>query len=276
MRLEHRLKLREAAEAIGMTKELWSSYEYGRAPVRYWLGRMACEQFGFSQKWLATGQPPRWHYVQVPKEVEGKMLVETLFSRAYDEVLAPLIEPHYQNASEVLRVAVEDLDSEEEKLENLNAVAAGLSPERVAENYFRDALGIQRILVPDRLIPGYYKAMLRSGKQFLKEHWDEVAAYRKRVNESASAEPPTKKTIVDKKPAAAYPSATDMKTRWKDYQKKLKELCKVRGVKAAIAKKLKVSRTMVSKWVDGSEPSYDLAVQVIEWIDKNWKATPET
>ena len=204
------------------------------------------------------------------------MLVETLFSRAYDEVLAPLIEPHYQNASEVLRVAVEDLDSEEEKLENLNAVAAGLSPERVAENYFRDALGIQRILVPDRLIPGYYKAMLRSGKQFLKEHWDEVAAYRKRVTESASMEPPTKKTIVDKKPAAAYPSATDMKTRWKDYQKKLKELCKVRGVKAAIAKKLKVSRTMVSKWVDGSEPSYDLAVQVIEWIDKNWKATPET
>ena len=56
----------------------------------------------------------------------------------------------------------------------------------------------------------------------------------------------------------------------------LKELCKVRGVKAAIAKKLKVSRTMVSKWVEGSEPSYDLAIQIIEWIDKNWKATPET
>lgn len=279
MRLEHRLKLREAAEAIGMTKELWSSYEYGRAPVRYWLGRVACDQFGFSQRWLATGQPPKWHYFRVPKEIEDKMLVETLFSQAYDEVLAPLIEQHYQSVSELLKVAVEDLDSEEETLENLNAVAAGASPERVAGKYFKEALGIQRLLVPDRLIPGYYKAILRTGKEFLKEHWDEVAAYRQGVIESATAANSEKKTIVDNTALPVYTSSTDMKTRWKDYQKKLKQLCAVRGTKAAIAKKLKVSRTMVSKWVDSknpSEPSADFAFQLIEWIDKHWKVSPET
>lgn len=88
-----------------------------------------------------------------------------------------------------------------------------------------------------------------------------------------------KETIVDNAAATVYTSSTDMKTRWKDYQKKLKQLCAVRGTKAAIAKKLKVSRTMVSKWVDAknpSEPSADFAFQLIEWIDAHWKASPET
>ena len=276
MRLELRLKLREAADAIGMTKELWSSYEYGRAPVLYMLGDVACARFRFSQRWLATGKSPRWHHVPIPKEVEDKLRIETLFSEAYDRALAPLLEEHYKAMAERAGLPVESLDQVEETVENLNAVLGGAAPELMASKYVREAIGYQNLLVPDHLAHDYFKAMLAAGRKFLDAHQQEVKEHDLRRRARSVAQPISKKTKVDNKAAKVYTSATDMKTRWKDYQKKLKQLCEARGTKAAIAKKLKVSRTMVAKWVDGSEPSYDLAIELIKWIDANWKARPET
>ncbi len=268
--------MQEAAAAAGISKDRWASYEYGRAPVRYDLGRKACQMFGFSQRWFATGQLPMWHYVPIPNWVEEPIPERVLFSEAFDNYLAPEINFHYQQVSKTLSLPVARLDEEEEVIESFNRVKGG-DLRGVLKDRYDEAFGYQRLLIPDHLLQDYYASIFSAGSDFVQAHWEEVKKHKAARKADGGNE--HQETIVDNTPAAGYTSSTDMKTRWNDYQRKLKQLCAVPGTKAAIAKKLKVSRTMVSKWVateKPSEPSADYAFQLIEWIDEHWKAKPET
>ena len=248
------------ALSIGIGSERLASYESGRAPLRYDIFRRIALEHMLNPAWLATETlPVRFNHSLEYNEFDAKIPPRALFVDAYDRWLRKWIEEQQTAAGIAFRTLLQGIDE-------LDAL-----PEEAK----RDLPADYNEQIKRRL-----EELLQKMKAHLKntaEGHAEVELHLARERDTHKPTPTTSRdTIVDKKPGAVYTSSTDMKTRWKDYQKKLKQLCAVRGTKAAIAKKLKVSRTMVSKWVEGSEPSYDLAIQIIEWIDKNWKATPET
>lgn len=269
------------AREVGITRDHLASLEYARTPLRYGLACRFAERYSINWRWLVTGEgSPQPHWT-VTDKVEQRIPRKLLLSKAYSQFIEPEITPEFLNFLM--------LD------ERTGATQSVLPPANVPltwphQWFVMDAMRDAFNKLPQSARAGLCDDVLATINRCCVAHGVTTFTYSQTFGSKAKKvsasdelplrathhEPKGNVTMVDNSPAAGYSSSTDMKTRWRDYQKKLKELCKVRGTKAAIAKKLKVSRTMVSKWVDGSEPSYDLAVQVIEWIDAHWKAAPET
>lgn len=76
---------RDFAEKIGITKTRLASYEYGRAPIRYWLARKLTQEFHLSPVWLATGQPPMTGYLVLDAKVEQTISDRALLSEVYHD-----------------------------------------------------------------------------------------------------------------------------------------------------------------------------------------------
>lgn len=244
------------ALSIGIGSERLASYESGRAPLRYEVFRRVAIEHFINPAWLAEERmPPRFSYLLDYDDFDSMISGRELFSTAYERWLKSWLNSQKSEAQIALRQLLKGI----EILDSL--------PDEAKKD-----------------LPANYNEIINQKLQkMLKNREDHVATLLEDEAALGGLPPNTlhasKKTIVDKTAAAVYTSSTDMKTRWKDYQRKLKQLCAVRGTKAAIARKLKVSRTMVSKWVDPkepSEPSADYAFQLIEWIDEHWKSKPET
>ena len=80
------------AEKLGITKVRLASYEYGRAPVKYWLARKAQYEFHLSPVWLATGQPPITGYIALDPKIEKSIPEKELLSAAYHDYFIGSIE----------------------------------------------------------------------------------------------------------------------------------------------------------------------------------------
>jgi len=110
---EIRLKLKwgqpDFAAAIGISRVRLGSYEYAKAPIRYWLGRTICDRFNVSQRWLATGALPEQGYAEFDPKIEEQIGKRELFSKAYDERLSKLVEAHWVNVAKFAGVTEEEL-----------------------------------------------------------------------------------------------------------------------------------------------------------------------
>lgn len=77
---------RDFAERVGITRARLASYEECRAPVRYDIALLICRRMEINERWLATGfglLQPSLHL-----NPEDRIRPGTLFSRAWDEILA--------------------------------------------------------------------------------------------------------------------------------------------------------------------------------------------
>lgn len=82
----------EFASDLGITRDRLASYEYARAPVKYWLGDTFCKKFLISQRWLATGKEPQRFHVKISDEITSKIENNDLFSEVYEEHLKQIFE----------------------------------------------------------------------------------------------------------------------------------------------------------------------------------------
>lgn len=81
---------------------------------------------------------------------------------------------------------------------------------------------------------------------------------------------------VDTAAGSNYEAGTVMKNLWTPWMKRLEKVCAQDGAKARCAREVNVSRQLVAKWLEGTEPTADFALRLILWIEKEEKAAPET
>ena len=80
------------ASDLGIGLGRLASYEYARAPVKFWLGDVFCKKFLISQRWLATGKEPQRFHIKISDEIISKIDNSALFSKVYDQYYAQKFE----------------------------------------------------------------------------------------------------------------------------------------------------------------------------------------
>lgn len=281
VRLGHRMKLTEVAALVGISRERWSSYEYGRAPVPYAVANAVCWQFGYSQRWLATGKPPKLHYVPIQAEIEAAIDKGSVFSQVFKDILAGPLSRFYADVSERLKVDEGALDDEEEMLENYAALEGGAPYRVVSMPYFMRAFKMLVMLVPDARLGEFFDAVNKAANEFLGRHKVEVAAHWKEFRKGdpmtvapefqeqrdSSSKPTWSKLIDTGGKIDKLIQVNPADENWGRWLKRLKQLCKVPGTQARLAEDVRATKQHVSNWVKGaSRPSADYALRLREWI----------
>ncbi|PXA04348.1 hypothetical protein DDZ13_07390 [Coraliomargarita sinensis] len=78
----------EFAKELGISRDRVASYEYARAPVKYYLGMIACMRADVSPRWLADGSQPMFGYYDSPDEPKEERYAHLPFSQVYDKFLS--------------------------------------------------------------------------------------------------------------------------------------------------------------------------------------------
>ena len=77
------------ARELGISRERLANYEDGRTPLKVEVGLLACRQFIYSEKWLATGEGDRRQFVDVAQSPAGAQLKPgTFYAQAFRDLLA--------------------------------------------------------------------------------------------------------------------------------------------------------------------------------------------
>ena len=159
------------AKELGISRVRLGSYEYARAPVRYWLAKRLCQRFNINQRWLAKGLRPRTPYIEVSPELEAKFSARTLISYAYEQFLKTGVEEQLTIFANNAGCKIEDLEEQE----GLIGISIGMSSHRKA----RFLLTISHTLVlgslPESLHDKYRLAILKAQNAFLRQHEEEIS-----------------------------------------------------------------------------------------------------
>lgn len=271
LRLSERLKMDSVAAAVGMTKGQWVSYEYGRAPLKYELGRRVCVLFGASQRWLATGQLPKYGMLPLSNEAEAQIEDGILFSEAYDSYLKALSDQYYPHMADRFGLSVEGLDENKSLLADFDEAISGTAMAKFFRPKLLHAIGGHLRMLPAELVSDYVAAILDAANGFADRNQEKINSYLKSRGEKVTrlTESGRKMHLTS---TSAPSTAEDVKIPERMWPKTLAQLRKYLGQpgkKTQFARDLGVTRQTVHRWlnVDEAEPSGNLALRIQRWID---------
>jgi DNA-binding transcriptional regulator YiaG len=239
------------ALSIGIGSERLASYESGRAPLRFELFQRMNREHFINPQWLATGEGP----VRFSGPLEGTDYARYIapetprarFMDVYKSAIAPYLDLEMMRAL----IDVNQFMGAVEALERLSTQAVVALPESTRAK-LRDVINALEMVL-------------------------EAAENLRTIESNAvqkalpTASTTTAKTI-DTLPGEAYDSATEMKNLWQPWKNRLQKVCAPDGAKARCARELQVSRQLVSKWLEKTEPTADFALRLIGWIEKEERA----
>lgn len=214
------LRLTQAALAkeLGITLNQVANVVAGYTPLSYAIGRHLCERFNISQRWLAVGGAPMNSVVKIPKRIEAQIPAGALFSQAYDEHLAAIVEGEEKRRRSGERTAFE---------------AAGGTPEKAAEHY----AGLLKTIWFDRVSILEQDELYRRLSSTAAEWWHARGKTKGR-------QPPGRKPSAGRGPRPVNPQAEAAVTA-------LKKIAVEMGGGASLARDLGVSRQAVALWMSG-------------------------
>lgn len=105
-----RYSLSDFAALLGITKDRLASYEYGRAPIRYWLADKVCSHFDLNQRWFYYGRKPGRNYMRPGRDLSSRINSEDLFTSVYNNQLSDLIEGRLTQIANALGCSYDELD----------------------------------------------------------------------------------------------------------------------------------------------------------------------
>jgi transcriptional regulator with XRE-family HTH domain len=114
VRQSNRLSMVAMAEALGINALRWMSYEYGKVPLPYSVGRKLCADFEVSSRWLATNVGGAEPSEPIPPEIESAIPDREVFSVAYDHHLKEAVEQYQEAVSKWAELkSIENLSARE-------------------------------------------------------------------------------------------------------------------------------------------------------------------
>jgi transcriptional regulator with XRE-family HTH domain len=262
------------ARELKISRERLASYEYAKAPVRYWLGRTLGQRFDVNQRWLATGELPRSFYLFVHGEIENRISPRILFSEAYEQHLKPFVEAELRFISETVNLSERDLDASHGRIGSINLRPCGEPVNETLSVLFNRSISTCFRLLPSQLAASLFQELANTTRSFADRHKEELSSYSNELAPKPSEE--TAGRI--KKEQAMLDTVSErlddsqVQNRFKTLPELLEVLRKLtseRGVKASLGRELNVSRQAVDQWLSGqSKPSADSVLLLLDWIER--------
>lgn len=250
VRLEKKWSQPVIARELGVTRDMWASHEYGRAPVRFGLAYKFCAVFNRSLRWLAKGQDPKTPFSRISSSLLENINDRALFSSAYDLQLAALVD---------------------ERIEEL-ATRAGESPEK---------LGRASIIIDNsRLGVSFAEAHVERVVDFIRWAATQMPEAKRlrlghELNDVIFKYWPWDSVAEEKSDVDKIPLKSKSVPVLSEIQKliaQLNEVVQVPGRKKFLAEKLKVAPARISEWLSGKkEPGGNNALQLLYWAEK-WES----
>jgi transcriptional regulator with XRE-family HTH domain len=160
------------AKELGISRVRLASYEYGRAPIRYWFAQTLCSKFQISQMWLATGQKPINRFIEISPEVESKIPARMLFSEAYDNIIGSMVVERLKRIAREFDCSLEELGSAQFSPKHWPAVSSATGE---IYSYFLTKLVLEHLSkLPKHLQFEYYDLISETSLGFLLKHRKEI------------------------------------------------------------------------------------------------------
>lgn len=155
------------ARELGISRDRLASYEYGRAPLRYWLADKVCAQFAVNQHWLFCGSELPGGYIQLPSALVARINPDELFSTVYRNQFAEYVVDEVTKMQEASHRKIARIFAKREEWESR---AHGWNNDDLG-GLLRDFLLKWHIrLVPPDLLHAYCKAIATASFDFLQAH----------------------------------------------------------------------------------------------------------
>lgn len=161
------------AKELDVSRERLASYEYARAPVRYWLARKLCMCFGINQRWLALGKLPMRPYIDLDQSLDGGIHPRMLFSAAFDDVIGQPVERQLKLVEEVYGAPADSLDD----AIFVNLPATGMMSGKALGYALSHVIQTDLVRLPQHLKEEYFNELRKVGARFLKENSAEIKNY---------------------------------------------------------------------------------------------------
>jgi len=256
----------DLARELGITQNQLAGLEYARSPLRYVTARTLCDKCHVSQRWLATGNLPIRVFIEVHISRERVIPLDALFSQAYDEFLAELIEAELADLAKGNHCKITDLDKHRRRI-GMRWPVGTPGGDRV--RIYHERLLDWRLnkLPPDEQIEIFKKL-----NEVLNQLLPGVGVLEKA--EASHAKASTNNFLHGKD---SLDKGNDLKddervkkiVSLSDLIAKLREKTKMRGQKAALARELKITRQAVDQWLSGnSKPTAETTLKLLHWVEQ--------
>ena len=235
----------ELAGAIGTTRDLLASVEYGRNPLRYWLADRFCEKFNICQQWLATGAEPIAGYVGIPPEIGLEVSPREPFSAAYDRRIGHIVKRHVLEAESLKRSVAAQLGGADKLLQD--------------RLYTLALVWFQRI--PSHLYDEYFRELMSLSSDFYQRHSGQLAGIGQFPPSEAFEKKSLRQFTEMSKSRKVILNLATLRTR-------LVRLTKPIGMKGRLAHSLGVPQSRVSEWLSGrTAPGGETTLQLLNWVE---------
>jgi transcriptional regulator with XRE-family HTH domain len=250
---------------VDSTRNQIAAIETGRTPLRFRLGEELCLGLGISQRWLVEGKEPASGYITLGADVKRRIPPEILYSHAYHQFLKPLFDAHFESG----RPTGDDIELDRKRKWVMRAVG-----EVDWEFGFNQAAAHLRALfegLPSGLVRDLFARFVKMSEEFTYAHQHQLKAIHERRNKVVGA-------LLKKNADFPLTESSDFhrKECVKSEIRTLKELLMIlrrvmqpRGMRAALAKRLKISEASLSEWLRGkTEPGGEITLRLRSWVLK--------
>jgi transcriptional regulator with XRE-family HTH domain len=257
------------SDLTGIERSTLANYEAGVTALTYEKSRRICYRLNVNQRWLATGIQPQIPYFDLSPNLEFSIKENSLFSKAFDDILRPEIERRFAELIQFLgEDAVMTGNYEDAIFDNLHLVGEEAGP--AAAFYITKAIAMRGKLMPEPLQAKFAQTLMKAEQSFLNHNREEIE---KLSEVSRSVEKAIQKGIGNTK----FGLTVKVTSLTSDFVKpvlpklieRLRRATKHHGSKAALAKWLGVHRQMVTDWLSGKqEPGGEITLRLLQWVEQ--------
>jgi transcriptional regulator with XRE-family HTH domain len=247
------------AEALNITRDKLASIEYGRTPLRFWVGRALCRQFNVSQAWLAEGLGNPQPKIEFAEEVERSIPPKTLFSRAFAEYLLPKLSIVQGG---LIKRPVESISIQ-------FLTPAGLAEDEHLGWILKRELGAIMDDLPRELRIPFAKSVVAAVARFGEMHGmgGRIRSLVRLFVQTYGSVPGEEKEGLTK--IIEFGNNAGVKQIWDAFLKRLNDATAEHGMKSRLAKFMGVPLPNVSQWLSGDrEPSGETTLRLLQWVEQ--------
>jgi len=193
------LTQKACADLTGIRRSTLARFEAEITPIGYDEAKRFCFLLDINQRWLATGLSPHSPYFDVSPNLEFSIKPNSLFSKAFDTVLAGPIQDYSTTLMGLIGEKAFLAHNYDNAVFN-NLQRVGEDPATAVRFYVSKGLSIRMQSMPERFKSPFASALAAAQDKFLTEHGGEIKKeLRERQKRSTAerAELESEKSAVD-------------------------------------------------------------------------------
>jgi len=250
-----------------------ANIESGRTPLRFDIAIRLAILTGFSLKWIAEGVEPQKIRIKIGESLLAEIPRNCLFSVAWQQWMKRPFEAAEKKAKAWISSKPEGASLTDAPVTVGDQADVGFAGANDVLSYLTEDFRGFLKLIPPHLLQGFYAQIINAGRDFVGVNIFEIHEWEARVADDQKKH----QVGLDIQSGVADKEGVKGKIRsLPGLINRLRALTKLRGQKAVLARKFKVSRQAVDQWLSGStNPSAETTLKLVEWVEQQ-EHRPET